>query len=96
MASLPVLMYKKHVEPIFLPHITTFRHIHLDPITSQLIVHSRVFDVANTVHGQMGITLLEQDRLDADAFIGSVGLPFIGCEVDLAKVVDDARHGQDI
>jgi hypothetical protein len=45
----PILVYQHHVEPFSL--IIFLWHVHPDPITPQFVVHSRVLDVTDSIHG---------------------------------------------
>lgn len=92
----PILMHQEHVEPFLLCNFSSFGHEHLHPITPQLVMHPRVLDVPHAVHCEVRITLPEQDRPDTDPFVRCIIDRFVGCEVELAKVVEDARDGEDV
>jgi hypothetical protein len=44
----------------------------------------------------MRVTLPKQDRSDTDSFVRCVVDGFVGCEVELAKVIENARDGEDV
>lgn len=91
----PILVDQKDVEPVVFGNLSAFGHVHLDAIRPQLIVHALVLDVADAVEGKVGVTLAEQDGTNLDPLIlGLIG--FVGREIDFAKVVQNAGHGQDV
>lgn len=100
----PILMNAQDVEPIIL---TLLRPIHPNAIRSQLVMHALILDVAHAVERDFGITLLQQHRPDTDAYVRETAgvrslLAGFGRNVvvrgklDFAKVVDEARDGEDI
>jgi hypothetical protein len=89
-------MHQEHIEPFLLADFSTFRHEHLDPITPQLVMHPCVLDVPHTIHREVRITLPKEDGPDSDTLVRCVVDGFVGCEVELAKVIENARDGEDI
>ena len=83
-------MNEQHIEPIILPYISTFWHVHLYPIASQLVVHPGILDIPDTIHCEVTITLFQKDGTNLDSLVRVVVIGVIGCEVQLAKVVDHA------
>jgi hypothetical protein len=87
-------MDQHDVEPILRRSIRRLQHSH--PPMPQLPIQPRVLDVADTVEGELGVSLLEEYRRDDDAALVSVGSVFVCEEVGLAKVVHEPGDGEDV
>ena len=90
-----VLVNQEHVEPIILRNAASFRHVHLDAVGSQLVVHAAILDIADAVHCEVCCAFAQQDRPDPDARVFRFGR-LVCRQLNLAKVVERARHRQHV
>jgi hypothetical protein len=78
----PILMQKQDIEPVFFVP----RHEHSNSITPQLVMHSRIFDVADSIQSEIRVSFAEEDG--AYRYTGA-GVFRIGHrEVKLAHVIN--------
>lgn len=94
---LPVLMDHEHIKPVVLRNLSSsVRHEHLDSVTPQLVMHSRVSHIANTIDGEVRRTLAKKDGFDTNALVASFWQGIFRTKVDLTKVVNDPRDGEHV
>lgn len=94
----PVLMNQEQVEPVVSWDVTIVWHEHLDSVRPQLVVETDVLNVAYAIQAEVGVAFAQENRTDVDTFARGVVVlvVLVGWEVNLSKVVENARNREDV